>query len=164
MTKKKEVKESVTEPVQDDVLAIPFVKVEQLGIFPTIRTAYANDVGHDLPVASYTEVRPGTKVQLRHNLAVAIPEGAFGLILPRSSTFVRTGLVVIPGVIDPGYRGEVMTIIHNPTNSVVFLTEGDYVSQILILPYLPARFYDTKKLPPSERGERGFGSSDNRSY
>jgi dUTP pyrophosphatase len=122
-------------------------------------TSYAGDAGRDLIVSEWVSVAPKRKVRIQHNIRVAIPEGFFGLILPRSSTFDRLGLLISPGVIDPGFRGEVMALAYNPTEKIIHVNEGDRIAQILIIPVANAGFEQVKELPEGSRGEKGFGST-----
>jgi dUTP pyrophosphatase len=125
------------------------------------KKAYPNDAGLDLTVSRYQMISPSTRVQLPHNLAMAIPEGCFGLILPRSSTFLQKGLLVHPGIVDSGYRGEVHTVVYNPGPKAIHVGEGARISQLLILPIIEMGFVNRNKknLPPGDRGDKGFGST-----
>ena len=95
-------------------------------------------------------------------LAVAIPEGHAGLVLPRSGLASKQGLTLAnaPGLIDAGYRGEITIAVVNldPTTPVSIAT-GDRIAQLLIVPIAAIEPEWTTELPRSERGEGGFGSS-----
>ena len=94
-------------------------------------------------------------------LAVAIPEGHVGLVAPRSGLAARHGLGVVnaPGVIDAGYRGEVMVILVNHGTDPVTLERGDRIAQLIVVPFVTPVFEDVDELPESVRGEEGFGST-----
>jgi len=143
-----------------ELLEVLFKRVRDDETCPPPNRQHPGDAAHDLTVTRYTPISGGAKVQLPHNLAVAIPEGYFGLVLARSSTFVKKGLIVHPGIIDSGYRGEVMTVVFNPSGKMVHIGDGERVSQLLILPVVPVEFAHAKKdLPSGDRGTDGFGST-----
>lgn len=145
---------------REGVIEVARIRADEVWGVP--KRSYGSDAGLDLLVSRYTTIYTGTRVRIPHNLAVAIPEGYFGLVLPRSSTFHEKGLIIHSGIIDPGYRGEVMTIAYNPGMKSVYIGEGERVSQLLILPLIKLDVVDVrelKKMTPGERGEKGFGST-----
>jgi dUTP pyrophosphatase len=94
--------------------------------------------------------------------AVAIPEGHGGLVLPRSGLAAKHGVTCInsPGLIDAGYRGEVMIALVNLDPSSDYeVHKGDRIAQLVVLPVPPAHFRTVEDLPPAQRGAGGFGSS-----
>ena len=95
-------------------------------------------------------------------IAVAIPEGNAGLVLPRSGLASKQGLTLVnaPGLIDAGYRGEITIAVVNldPTTPVAIST-GDRIAQLVIVPISAIEPEWATELPASERGEGGFGSS-----
>ena len=126
--------------------------------------AYAKDgdAGMDLVAIKKEEVSP-TQVKYYTGLAIEIPYGYVGLIFPRSSIF-KAGLSLsnAVGVIDSGYRGEIMAVFNkkfgmNLTNYEV----GDRVAQIMILPYPTVTFVESEDLSETDRGSGGFGSTGN---
>ncbi len=117
------------------------------------------DAGYDLTCSRYSSVGPGAKSMIPTNVAIDIPGGYFGLVLPRSSAFYRKGLIVHPGIIDAGYRGEVQILAYNPGPKTVYVPEGDRVAQILILPRVDAKFIEVEELTKGDRGQEGFGST-----
>lgn len=123
------------------------------------RTVYEGDAGCDLYNVDDTIVAPGTRAQLKTNIKVAIPANMFGLLLARSSAFHNKGLIAHTAIIDPGYRGEIKVLVHNPTHGGIHVMAGERVAQMVVVPFVPVRFKEVEKLPPSERGDRGFGSS-----
>lgn len=102
-------------------------------------------------------------------IAIEIPKGYYGQILTRSG-MARDGIVVIGGVIDSGYRGEIKVIVHVLNSSYdfeetgtlfqKFIDESQAVAQLAILPVPPFDMVEVNELSPSERGENGFGSTD----
>ena len=124
---------------------------------------YESDAGWDLVVSSFIIVGARSRVRLQHNLRLAIPHPYYGLIVPRSSTLQNTGLIVLPGLIDSGYRGDVMTVVYNTSHvDDTKVEEGARVSQLLILKKhdLTWRKVRDDQLPLSDRGVSGFGSTN----
>jgi dUTP pyrophosphatase len=98
-------------------------------------------------------------------LAVAIPEGHAGLVLPRSGLASRRGLTLAnaPGLIDPGYRGEIIVAVVNlDTREKVEIARGDRIAQLVVVPLAPVRPVEVAELTETTRGEGGFGSSGTR--
>jgi len=124
--------------------------------------AYAGDAGLDLAACEYVTIAPGERATVGTGLAVAIPDGYAGFVLPRSGLAARHGIgkVNSPGLIDSGYRGEVRVVLLNTDRADAFEVEpGMRIAQLVIL-QLPAVELDVvDELPDTERGERGFGSS-----
>jgi dUTP diphosphatase len=95
-------------------------------------------------------------------VAVAIPEGHAGLVLPRSGLASRQGLTLAnaPGLIDAGYRGEVIcSVVNLDRGESVKIARGDRIAQLVIVPVAAVEPEWVDELPPSERGEGGFGST-----
>lgn len=138
-------------------IAFGQIREDELG--PAPERQYPNDAGLDLVCTRYVLVSAGAKAQVAHNIAVAIPSGYFGLIVPRSSALVKKGLLVHLGVIDPGYRGEIQTVVYNPNKKGVHVSEGERISQLLILPLVKTAFHKRDKMPSGVRGTEGFGST-----
>jgi dUTP pyrophosphatase len=95
-------------------------------------------------------------------LAIAIPEGHGGFVLPRSGLAAKHGVTCVnaPGLIDSGYRGEVLVALVNldPTSDYE-VHKGDRIAQLVVLPVPPAHFQVVEELPTAQRGAGGFGSS-----
>ena len=124
--------------------------------------AYEGDAGLDLAACERVELGPGERAVISTGLAVAIPEGHAGLVLPRSGLAVRHGIgkVNAPGLIDAGYRGEVKVVLLNTDRHEPFVVEpGMRIAQLVVIPVALPEPEEVDELPASERGERGFGSS-----
>jgi dUTP pyrophosphatase len=126
--------------------------------------AYARpgDAGLDLRSAVDVDVAPGERAMVPTGLAVAIPEGHGGLVLPRSGLASKHGLTLAnaPGLIDAGYRGELICAVVNLDPSrTVSIRRGDRIAQLVIVPVVAATPVLVEELPPSERGQGGFGST-----
>ena len=131
----------------------------------TLEYAHPGDAGLDLrayiPNGSFIRITPGKSVTIRTGIHVALPIGTVGLIFPRSGLGSR-GVVLknLVGVIDSGYRGEIMLPIWNTGSDCVFhIRNGDRIAQMIIMPYYAANFVPCYELPDSDRSENGFGST-----
>jgi dUTP pyrophosphatase len=126
--------------------------------------AYARegDAGLDLHAAETVTVEPGGRALVRTGIAVAIPAGFAGFVLPRSGLAFRLGITLLntPGLIDAGYRGEVkVLLVNHDAASPVTLERGDRIAQLVIQRVERAEVVVVDELPPSERGDGGFGST-----
>jgi dUTP pyrophosphatase len=95
-------------------------------------------------------------------IAIAVPSGHAGLVLPRSGNAARHGIALVnaPGLIDAGYRGEIRVLLLNTDRETPFVVEtGDRIAQLLITPFAAATPVEVAELGGSERGAGGFGSS-----
>jgi dUTP pyrophosphatase len=125
--------------------------------------AYAGDAGLDLVACEAAEIGPGERATVGTGLAVAIPEGHAGFVQPRSGLAAENGITVLntPGLIDSGYRGEVRVILLNTDRSASFRVEpGMRIAQLVVVPLAPLETAEVEELPGTERGARGFGSSN----
>ena len=124
--------------------------------------AYAGDAGFDLAACERVELAPGARAAVPTGLAVAIPEGYAGFVQPRSGLAARNGLTIVntPGLVDSGYRGELVVILLNTDREHGFVVEpGTRIAQLVVLPVPEVDLLEVDELPASERGVRGFGSS-----
>jgi dUTP pyrophosphatase len=145
------------------VTEIPFARVDPEAVLP--ERAHPGDAGLDLRSAADVEVGPGERAMVPTGLAVAIPDGHAGLVLPRSGLASAYGLTMAnaPGLIDAGYRGEVICAVVNlDRNEPVKIARGDRIAQLVVVavPDLDPVWVD--ELPSSTRGEGGFGSTGTR--
>jgi dUTP pyrophosphatase len=125
-------------------------------------SAYAGDAGLDLTAVERVVLGPGERAVVETGLAVAIPEGYAGFVQPRSGLAARHGIAVVnsPGLIDPGYRGEVLVVLLNTDREHPFPIEpGMRIAQLVVLPVAQVAVSEVGELAPSERGVRGHGSS-----
>jgi dUTP pyrophosphatase len=130
------------------------------------RQAYEGDAGLDLVACERVTLAPGERAVVPTGIAVAIPEGHAGFVQPRSGLAARHGLGVVnsPGLVDPGYRGELKVVLLNTDPREPFTVEpGMRIAQLVILPVPRVELVEAVELPESaERGARGFGSSGHR--
>jgi dUTP pyrophosphatase len=126
------------------------------------RQAYEGDAGVDLAACEAAVLDPGERAVIETGLAVEIPEGYAGFVLPRSGLAARHGIGVVnsPGLIDSGYRGEIRVVLINSDREHAFSVEpGMRIAQLVIAPVASVRIVEVDELATSERGTRGFGSS-----
>lgn len=124
--------------------------------------AHAGDAGLDLYAAQAARIGAGERAMVGTGIAVAVPPGHAGLVLPRSGNAARHGIALVnaPGLIDAGYRGEVRILLLNTDREAPFIVEtGDRIAQLLITPFAEAEPVEVEELAGTERGEGGFGSS-----
>jgi dUTP pyrophosphatase len=124
--------------------------------------AYAGDAGLDLATCEAVRLAPGERALVPTGLAVAIPEGYAGFVQPRSGLAARDGITVVnsPGLVDAGYRGEIQVVLLNTDRERTFTAEaGERIAQLVVLAVPELTLREVADLPPSERGVRGFGSS-----
>lgn len=142
---------------------LPFLRLDPDVPLPT--RAHPGDAGFDLRSALDVEVGPGERALVPTGLAVAIPEGHAGLVLPRSGLASKHGLTMAnaPGLIDAGYRGEVICAVVNlDREHAVRIARGDRIAQLVVVAVPDLEPAWVNELPPSARGEGGFGSTGTR--
>ena len=124
--------------------------------------AYAGDAGIDLQATEALVLRPFERALIPTGLAMAIPEGYAGFVLPRSGSAINQGLSLVnsPGLIDSGYRGEIKCIAINldPQNDIS-IQVGDRVAQLVVMKVENLQLMQVDELDATQRGEGGFGSS-----
>jgi len=139
---------------------LSFVKLSEKATVPT--RAHDSDAGLDLYAAEAVRIVPGARVSVGTGLAIAIPQGLAGLVLPRSGLALKHGITLInsPGLIDPGYRGEVRVLLLNTDQTLDYQCKpGDRIAQLLLVPIATASPTQAEALDTSTRGAGGFGSS-----
>ncbi len=123
--------------------------------------ASPGDAGLDLCAEHGGIVEVGDRKLVLTGLAVAIPVGHMGLILPRSGLALKHGITVLnaPGLIDSGYRGELGVVLYNAGRERYDWSAGDRVAQLVILPFPSISLVQVEELDETERGKSGFGST-----
>ncbi len=129
---------------------------------PLPEYAHPGDAGADLRTTSDATLAPGERALLGTGIAIALPEGYAAFVHPRSGLAARCGVSIVnaPGTVDAGYRGEIKVIVVNldPKEPVV-LRRGDRIAQLVIQRVERAAFHLVERLPGSERGDGGHGST-----
>jgi dUTP pyrophosphatase len=121
------------------------------------------DAGYDLSCVEGFTLAPGARALVPTGIAIALPPGIAGLVVPRSGLAIRHGVTTLnaPGLIDPNYRGEICVIVHNAGSEAYVAQAGDRIAQLLLVPYWAPAFAVADELPDGDgqRGADGFGSS-----
>lgn len=119
------------------------------------------DAGCDLRSLTEYDIPVNGRVLVKTGLSIAIPDGYFGMVTPRSGLALKHGITVLnsPGIIDSGYRGEVGVILYNSSMQRFTVAALERVAQFVLVPFHTAAFESMSALPASERGAGGFGST-----
>ena len=139
---------------------LPFQLLSDQATLPT--RAHPGDAGLDLYAAEAVAIEPGERRSVGTGVAVALPPGTAGLVVPRSGLAARHGIALVnaPGVIDAGYRGELRVLLLNTDAAEPFaVTPGDRVAQLLVVRVDLPEPVAVAALGTSARGDGGFGSS-----
>jgi dUTP pyrophosphatase len=142
------------------VIELPVRRLRPEAQVPT--RAYAGDAGIDLAACERVELAPGERALVSTGLAVAIPAGYAGYVQPRSGLATKHGISIVntPGLVDSGYRGELLVNLLNTDPREAFVVEpGMRIAQLVVLAVPEVEPVEVEELPDSERGNRGFGSS-----
>lgn len=124
--------------------------------------AHPGDAGLDLVTTEDAELAPGGRALLPTGIAIALPPGYAAFVHPRSGLAVRHGvsLVNAPGTVDAGYRGEIrVSVINLDATAPVTFRRGDRIAQLVVQRVEHAVLHEVERLPGSDRGEGGFGST-----
>jgi dUTP pyrophosphatase len=124
--------------------------------------AYQGDAGLDLAACDRHQLGPGERAVVGTGLAVEIPDGFAGFVQPRSGLAAKHGITIVntPGLIDSGYRGEVLVILLNTDKTETFVIEpGMRIAQLVVQAVEEVELVEANELAASERGARGHGSS-----
>lgn len=123
--------------------------------------ARPGDAGVDLRARLSCALLPGQRAKIPTGIAVAIPPGYAGFIQPKSGLANRHGLSIVntPGLVDSGFRGEIMVLTINLGHDEVMIRRLDQIAQLVIVPVPAVEYVEVSELPSSERGEAGFGST-----
>jgi dUTP pyrophosphatase len=119
------------------------------------------DAGYDLRCLEPVVLRPGARAKVATGVAIALPPGICGLIVPRSGLAARHGVTPALGLIDPNFRGEICVTLGNGGAEPFRAEAGDRIAQLLLVPFWAPALTLVDELPPSpdDRGPRGWGSS-----
>jgi dUTP pyrophosphatase len=142
------------------MIELPILRLREDAVVPT--RAYTGDAGLDLAACERIELGPGQRATVGTGLAVAIPDGHAGFVQPRSGLAAKHGITIVnaPGLVDPGYRGELRVILLNTDTDRPFVVEaGMRIAQLVVVPVPELEPVEVGELPETERGVRGFGSS-----
>lgn len=142
-----------------DTMHINFVRLDSELPVPT--TAHIGDAAVDLHSRVDVALGPGERSAVPTGLAVSIPEGYAGLVLPRSGHAMRSGVGVVngPGLIDSGYRGEINVLLINHGDEKVTFQRGSRIAQLAVVPVPTVEWVEVDDLDDTVRGGGGFGST-----
>ncbi len=135
-------------------------RLDERAVLPT--RAYPGDAGLDLYALDEAMLSPGERASIGTGIAVEIPDGQAGLVLPRSGLAARHGIALVnaPGLIDAGYRGEVRVLLLNTDLEQPFtVVHGERIAQLVLVRIETPEVIEVDKLAASERGAGGFGST-----
>jgi dUTP pyrophosphatase len=124
--------------------------------------AHEHDAGYDLRAAEAARLGPGGRTSVATGIAVAIPDGYAGLVVPRSGLAARHGIALTnsPGLIDSGYRGEIRVLLLNTDRDEDFeVAVGDRIAQLVVVRAESVAFDEVPVLDETARAEAGFGST-----
>lgn len=124
--------------------------------------AHDGDAGYDLCAAEGAVLEPGARAGVGTGIALEIPAGYAGLVLPRSGLAARHGIALVnaPGLIDSGYRGELRVLLLNTDRERAFeVSPGDRIAQLAIVRAEGVELEEAGELAASTRGDGGFGST-----
>lgn len=129
---------------------------------PVPQYAHAGDAGADLCSTENLVLEPGERAMVSTGISIALPAGFVAFVVPRSGLAAKHGITVVnaPGTVDAGYRGEIKVILQNTDQRDAFeIRKGDRIAQLIIMSFARASFVPVERLPGSDRGEGGFGST-----
>lgn len=124
--------------------------------------AHDDDAGYDLCALADATLGPGERAMLRTGIAIELPTGHAGLVVPRSGLAARHGITIVnaPGLIDAGYRGELKVLLLNTGRDDAFeIAAGDRIAQLVVVAVATPQIVEADGLAATARGEAGFGSS-----
>lgn len=149
----------VIRPMPHDMIQINFTKLDSE--LPSPAQAHIGDAAVDLHCRDVVTLYPGDRASVGTGIAVSIPNGYAGLVLPRSGHAKSYGVGVVngPGLIDSGYRGEVTVLLINHGKDPVTFRRGDRIAQLAIVPVPEVEYIEVEELDETTRGDGGFGST-----
>ena len=151
------------EPIQP--IEVDLIKLTNTATLPTRGSDYAAgwDLYADLADIGLEQVAiaPGQVVKISTGIAIALPAYCFGGLYARSGLASKKGLrpANCTGIIDEDYRGGILVAMRNDSNEVQVIQHGERIAQLVVQPYIPVIFNETNKLPTTNRGAGGFGST-----
>ena len=141
-------------------MELRFARLSDTATLPT--RAHEGDAGLDLYASEPAHIGPGERWSVGTGIAVEVPEGHAGLVLPRSGLASEHGIALVnsPGLIDSGYRGELRILLLNTDPAETFrVNSGDRIAQLVIVEVGGGDPVEVDALAESVRGEGGFGST-----
>ncbi|MCU1409051.1 MAG: deoxyuridine 5-triphosphate nucleotidohydrolase [Microbacteriaceae bacterium] len=124
--------------------------------------AHPGDAGADLHSTEAVVLAPGERALVGTGVSIALPDGYAAFVVPRSGLAAKHGITIVnsPGTVDAGYRGEIkVTVLNTDRTQSYTIGVGDRIAQLVVMPVVRAEFIPVDRLPGSQRGEGGFGST-----
>ncbi|MEO6200516.1 MAG: dUTP diphosphatase [Cryobacterium sp.] len=124
--------------------------------------AHPGDAGADLHASEALELAPGARALVGTGVSIALPDGFAAFVVPRSGLAAKHGITIVnsPGTVDAGYRGEIkVTLLNTDLTEPFEIAVGDRIAQLIVMPVARASFIPVDRLPGSQRGQGGFGST-----
>ena len=140
-----------------DAATLSFKKLDERAVLPSRGSLYS--AGLDLYSIEDLSIQPKHRILARTGLAVAIPEGHYGRIAPRSGLALRTGLDVLSGVIDADYRGEIGCLLYNTGDETIELPAQSKICQLIVEKIITPDAVWSDEIDETDRGNGGFGST-----
>lgn len=129
------------------------------GVEDNLTKVHDSDAGLDLKSAEATVVPARGKTIVKTGIKVAIPDGCFGLLYSRSGLSAKHGIQIGAGIVDQNYRGELMCVMYNHSDTDFTVNYGDRIAQLLTIPINISRYEKVDSLDETDRGDKRFGSS-----
>lgn len=128
---------------------------------PVPAYAHPGDAGADIHAAEPVTLEPGQRALVATGIAIALPHGYAAFVHPRSGLAAKHGITIVnaPGTVDAGYRGEIKVNLLNTGSEPHRIEVGDRIAQLIVQRVEQVRFIEVERLPGSDRGERGHGST-----
>jgi deoxyuridine 5'-triphosphate nucleotidohydrolase len=140
-----------------ELQVLSFQRLDPAATLPT--RGSSNSAGLDLYSIEAVTIEPGQRVLARTGLAVAIPEGHYGRVAPRSGLATKNGLDVMAGVIDADYRGEIRCLLYNAGDETISLPAQSKICQLIIEKIITPVAAWAEEISETDRGTGGFGST-----
>ncbi|HEX3281459.1 MAG TPA: dUTP diphosphatase [Pyrinomonadaceae bacterium] len=140
-----------------EAATLSFKKLDEHAVLPSRGSLHS--AGLDLFSLEDLAIAPKQRILARTGLAVAIPEGHYGRIAPRSGLALRTGLDVLSGVIDADYRGEIGCLLYNTGDETITLPAHSKICQLIIEKIITPQPVWADEIDETDRGSGGFGST-----
>lgn len=147
--------------MEDQLSACAYLRIKRThpdAIMPSRNTA--TDAGMDLFSIHEVIIPPNHRASVPTGLCLEIPEGFYGRIAPRSGLAAKNGIDVLAGVVDSGYRGEIIVILYNTSHKDFIMPPKSKIAQLIVEAHFNFPIVEVDNLTETERGQDGFGSSD----
>ena len=138
-------------------MKVQIKKLSENAVTPT--KAHPSDAGFDLVASKTTTIPANGRALIPTDIAIAIPEGYYGMVVGRSGNTIKRGLVGMTGVVDAGYRNGIGIMAFNLTQEDISIKQGERAGQIVLTPILSCEIEEAEKLDTTDRNQGGFGST-----